>query len=134
MDKYSRRVVGWSYDPRKDVLLALQALNTAVRRRRPSAALVFQTDRGIEYAAGAFKQRIAELASPEHESARQVTDNALIESFFHSMNSDVFHGHRFDDDGVSMKSGEDSLQILLVVRPLHSCEDAHYGDERHSDE
>jgi len=30
MDKYSRRVVGWSYGPRKDVKLTLEALNRAV--------------------------------------------------------------------------------------------------------
>ena len=36
MDKYSRRVVGWSYGPRKDVNLTLKALNRAVHSRRPS--------------------------------------------------------------------------------------------------
>jgi len=55
MDKYSRRVVGWSYGPRKDVKLTLQALDSAVRARRPRSPIVFHTDRGIEYAAGAFK-------------------------------------------------------------------------------
>jgi len=33
MDKYSRRVVGWSYGPRKDVKLTLEALNRAVGSR-----------------------------------------------------------------------------------------------------
>ena len=37
MDKYSRRVVGWSYGPRKDVKLTLEALNRAVGSRRPSS-------------------------------------------------------------------------------------------------
>ena len=63
MDKYSRRVLGWSYGPRKDVALTLRALNSAVRRRRPKPGLVFHTDRGTEYAAAAFKRRLAELAS-----------------------------------------------------------------------
>jgi hypothetical protein len=36
MDKYSRRVVGWSYGSRKDVALTLRALNSAVRQRRPA--------------------------------------------------------------------------------------------------
>ena len=39
MDKYSRRVVGWSYGPRKDVKLTLEALNRAVRSRRPGAGV-----------------------------------------------------------------------------------------------
>ena len=49
MDKYSRRVLGWSYGPRKDVALTLRALNSAVRRRSPTNGLVFHTDRGTEY-------------------------------------------------------------------------------------
>ncbi len=99
MDKYSRRVVGWSYGPRKDVRLTLKALNKAVRTRRPDPSLVFHTDRGIEYAAGAFKERIAELGFTQSMNRPgKMTDNAFIESFFHSMKADVFHGYRFNDD------------------------------------
>jgi len=99
MDKYSRRVVGWSYGPRKDVKLTLQALNRAVHRRRPAPGLLFHTDRGIEYAAGAFKERIAELGIAQSMNRPgKVTDNAFIESFFQSMKSDVYHGRSFDDD------------------------------------
>jgi transposase InsO family protein len=99
MDKYSRRVVGWSYGPRKDVKLTLEALNRAVGSRRPRSAVVFHTDRGIEYAAGAFKDRIAELGFTQSMNRPgKVTDNAFIESFFHSMKSEVFHGYRFNED------------------------------------
>jgi transposase InsO family protein len=100
MDKYSRRVVGWSYGPRKDVKLTLEALNRAVRRRRPGAGVVFHTDRGIEYSAGAFKARLAELGFTQSMNRPgKVTDNAFIESFFHSMKSEIYHGLRFDEDG-----------------------------------
>jgi len=99
MDKYSRRVVGWSYGRRKDVKLTLEALNSAVRSRRPDHAVVFHTDRGIEYAAGAFKERLAELGFTQSMNRPgKVTDNAFIESFFHSMKSEVFHGCCFNDD------------------------------------
>jgi transposase InsO family protein len=29
---------------------------------------------------------------------REIGDNTFIESFFHSIKSDVIHGHTFDDD------------------------------------
>jgi putative transposase len=99
MDKYSRRVVGWSYGPRKDARLTLKALNRAVHSRRPSAGVVFHTDRGIEYSAAAFKERIAELGFIQSMNRPgKVTDNAFIESFFHSMKSETFHGYRFNED------------------------------------
>ena len=99
MDKYSRRVIGWAYGNRKDVALTLKALNRAVRYRKPSRGLIFHTDRGIEYAAGAFKARLAELGMTQSMNRPgKVTDNAYIESFFHSMKSEIYHGLRFEED------------------------------------
>ena len=99
MDKYSRRLLGWAYGRRKDVSLTLKALNRATRSRKPSRGLIFHTDRGIEYAAGAFKQRLAELGITQSMNRPgTINDNAYIESFFHSMKSDIVHGLRFKQD------------------------------------
>jgi putative transposase len=126
MDKYSRRVVGWSYGPRKDVGLTLRALNSAVRRRRAQPGLVFHTDRGTEYAGTAFKERLAELGFIQSMNRPgKMTDNAFIESFFHSMKSDIYHGVRFTDDvelRVALKSyvpfyNEDRLHSSLQYVP-----------------
>jgi len=123
MDKYSRRVVGWSYGPRKDVKLTLRALNSAVRSRRPGRDLVFHTDRGIEYAAGAFKDRVAELGITQSMNRPgKVTDNAFIESFFHSMKTDVYHGRRFDHDEEIRTVLKDYLPFYNRAR-LHSSLD-----------
>ena len=99
MDKYSRRILGWAYGKNKDVKLTLRALDRAVRYRKPSRGLIFHTDRGIEYAAGAFKQRLVELGITQSMNRPgKVTDNAYIESFFHSMKSDIVHGLTFTED------------------------------------
>ena len=99
MDKYSRRVLGWAYGRRKDVALTLRALNRAVRYRQPARGLIFHTDRGIEYAAGAFKERLAELGITQSMNRPgKVSDNAFIESFFHSMKSDIVYGLTFTRD------------------------------------
>ncbi len=99
MDKYSRRVLGWAYGRRKDVALTLHALNRTVRYRRPVQGLIFHTDRGIEYAAGAFKHRLTELGIIQSMNRPgKVTDNVYIESFFHSMKTDIVHGMSFNED------------------------------------
>ena len=108
MDKYSRRVVGWSYGRRRDVRLTLAALDRAVQSRRPGSGLVFHTDRGTEYAAIAFRERLAELGFTQSMNRPgKVTDNAFIESFFHSMKSEIYHGIRFGSDleaGAALKA------------------------------
>src|SRR5438093_6918520 len=82
MDKCSRRIVGWSLGRNKDVQLTLRALNRAVYNRRPRAGLIFHTDRGIEYAAGAFTLRLAHLGFTQSMNRPgKVTDNAFVESF-----------------------------------------------------
>ena len=99
MDRYSRRVIGWAYGQRKDVALTLEALNRAVRYRKAPRGLIFHTDRGIEYAAGAFKARLAELGITQSMNRPgKLNDNAYIESFFHSMKSEIYHGLRFEHD------------------------------------
>jgi len=99
MDKYSRRVLGWAYGKRKDVALTLRALDRAVRIRKPARGLIFHTDRGIEYAALAFKARLAQLGITQSMNRPgKVTDNAYIESFFHSMKTDIVHGLTFTED------------------------------------
>lgn len=61
--------------------------------------VVFHADRGIEYAAGAFQERIRELGSTQSMNRPgKVTDNAIIESFLHSMKTDIYHGQRHQTD------------------------------------
>jgi transposase InsO family protein len=81
---------------------------------------VFHTDRGIEYAAGGFKDRIAEFGFTQSmDRPGKMTDNAFIESFFHSMKADIFHGCRFDDDETVRALLEDYLPFYNRDR-LHS--------------
>ncbi len=99
MDKYSRRVLGWAYGKRKDVALTLRALDRAVCTRKPARGLIFHTDRGIEYAALGFKARLAELGITQSMNRPgKLTDNIHIESFFHSMKTDIVHGLTFNED------------------------------------
>jgi len=120
MDKYSRRVLGWAYGRRKDVALTLKALNRAVRSRKPQRGLIFHTDRGIEYAAGAFKQRLSELGITQSMNRPgKVTDNAYIESFFHSMKSDIVRGLTFTQDDEIESAVRDYVPFYNGTR-LHS--------------
>jgi putative transposase len=99
MDKWSRRIVGWSLGKHKDVRLTLRALNRAVANRHPRQGLIFHSDRGIEYAALAFRHRLAKLGFRQSMNRPgKMNDNAHMESFFHSMKAEVIHSRTFSDD------------------------------------
>lgn len=99
MDKYSRRVLSWALGRNKDARLTMRALDRAVHKRQPGPGLIFHSDRGIEFAAGAYKQRLAQLGIVQSMNRPgKMNDNVYIESFFHSMKSDIVHGMRFNHD------------------------------------
>jgi transposase InsO family protein len=99
MDRYSRRVVGWCLGVHKDTKLTVCALNRALLKRHPPEGLVFHSDRGIEYAAFEYRTRLAALGMVQSMNRPgKPTDNAHMESFFHSLKSDVIHGQRFHDE------------------------------------
>lgn len=107
MDRCSRRIIGWALGQQRNVVLTLRALNHAVAKRRPKPGLIFHTDRGIEYYANAFRERLAQLQITQSMNRPgKVTDNAFMESFFHSMKADVIHGCTFTEDS----------QLLSVLR------------------
>lgn len=121
MDRYSRRIVGWSLGRQKDARLTLAALNHAVVNRHPGPGLIFHTDRGIEYAAYAFRARLAGLRIVQSMNRpREVTDNAHMESFFHSMKTDVVHG-------VSVASPEELGRLLRRYIPYYNRVRLHSG-------
>ncbi len=112
MDRYSRRIVGWSVSVNKDAQLTLCAFNHAMHKRNPDRGLIFHSDRGIEYAAFAFKTRLAALGVRQSMNRRgRPTDNAHMESFFHSMKSDVIHG-------CDLKTDDD---LYRIVRRYIAC-------------
>jgi transposase InsO family protein len=96
IDQFSRRLVGWRLGRQRTMDLTLRALDHAIARRRPKPGLVFHPDRGNEYAAYAFRDRLACRGIVQSMNRPgSMADNAHMESFFHSMKSEVIHGISF---------------------------------------
>ena len=120
MDRHSRRVIGWRLDIRRDLGLTMAALNAAVARRKVSAGLIFHSDRGVEYSNYAFRARLAALGITQSmKRPREIGDNAFIESFFHSMKAEAFHGRSFVDDDALRLSVSRYIRRYNLTR-LHS--------------
>lgn len=99
MDKYSRRVVGWSLSPQRDADLTGGAMRLALRRRQPDSGLIFHSDRGIEYAAHRYRAVLRRNAMVQSMNRPgQMNDNAHMESFFHSLKTEYLYGKTFDTD------------------------------------
>jgi putative transposase len=84
VDVYSRFVVGWQAARSLRTDLALDALEMALwtRRTGPLAGLIHHSDRGVQYLAIRYTERLAEAGVlPSVGSRGDSYDNALAESF-----------------------------------------------------
>ena len=92
IDLYSRKVVGWSMSPSLERKLCLDALEMAIRNRRPKPGLVHHTDRGCQYTSQDY-QRVLEEHGMVCSMSRKGNcwDNAVAESFFATLKAEALY-------------------------------------------
>jgi putative transposase len=83
IDLFSRRVVGWSAQPRMTTDLALQALLAAVWRRKPKTKVMIHSDQGSQFTSREWQVFLSQHNLQASMSRRgNCHDNAVAESFF----------------------------------------------------
>jgi putative transposase len=94
LDVFSRRIVGWSIADHLRTELVVDALEMARWRRHPRGTIV-HSDRGTQYTAWAFGQRLraAGLLGSMGRVASAV-DNSMMESFWASMQRELLNRRR----------------------------------------
>jgi putative transposase len=96
LDLYSRAVIGWSMGTQLTATLAIEALQMAIRHRKPEAGTLYHSDRGVQYAAKEY-QRVLN----EHEIVCSMSrkgncwDNACVESFFSTLKVECVYQQRY---------------------------------------
>ena len=86
LDAWSRRVVGYAISRSIDARLTIAALDAAVRSRAPLAGCVHHSDRGLQYAALAYRKLLAEHKLAGSMGRRgNPYDSAKAESFMKTL-------------------------------------------------
>ena len=119
LDKYSRRIVAWSLSDKRDVRLTIKALERAVRNRGHHAGLIFHSDKGAEYVASGFRERLNRYGiSQSMNRIREMNDNAHVESFFQQFKTERIKRRHF-------KTLKDLRGILLEYTRYYNEERSH---------
>lgn len=83
IDLFSRRVVGWSMQPRMTTELALQALLAAIWRRKPKGTVLVHSDQGSQFSSREWRTFLSQHdLEPSMSRRGNCHDNAVAESFF----------------------------------------------------
>ena len=92
LDKYSRKIVGWSLSKRRNVDLTLNVFKRAARKRLIQPGLYFHSDRGSEYVATKYRNWLKDSGIIHSMNRKwKMNDNAEMESFFHQFKAERIH-------------------------------------------
>jgi transposase InsO family protein len=93
LDLGTRAVVGWAMRHTLERGLALDALEMAVRRRRPAPGVLHHADRGSQYACRDYRAQLAAHHMTCSMSRKgDCWDNAVAESFFATLKRELADG------------------------------------------
>jgi transposase InsO family protein len=96
MDLYSRRIVGWGMSERIDTALVLMAWHMAQEHRQAPRALIFHSDRGVQYASAEYRAALqAQGALPSMSRRACCYDNAAMESFWSTLKRELVYRRNF---------------------------------------
>ena len=96
LDLFSRKVIGWHVAPRHDVNLTINTFNKAYENRGCPEYVLFHSDRGSEYTAFSFRQRLDKCNVIQSFSKKGYPyDNACCESFFKQMKREELNRHHY---------------------------------------
>jgi len=124
LDAFSRRVVGWAMADHLRTELVLDALDMALFVRGPEAGLVVHSDRGCQFTSFAFGRRCEEAGVvPSMGSAGDAYDNALIESFFATLETELLDRVRFKSRRGARMEIFDFIEGFYNTHRLHSSLD-----------
>jgi putative transposase len=112
LDLASRRVVGWCAAAQLTQALTLRALHMALARRRPGSGLLHHSDRGAQYASGEYQALLAAHGIRCSMSrAGDCWDNAVLESFFATLKTELVHGARWPTREAAHRDLADYLNV-----------------------
>jgi putative transposase len=120
LERASRRVVGWALRPWLDQELTLSALRMALTHQRPAGGL-HHSDRGLQYAAHAYRQLLARAGfTPSMSRTGDCWDNAVVESFFATLTKELLVAGPFSTRDEARRQVFEFIEVWYNRQRRHS--------------
>ena len=122
IDLYSRAVMGWSIQPTMSRQLVCDALMMALWRRGFPRGVLFHSDRGSQYCSNDY-QSILNLYGLISSMSRKGNcwDNAIAESFFHSIKIELIYAERYATREIAKQSIFQYIEVYYNRVRRHSA-------------
>jgi len=101
--------------------LVCEALDAAVKARRPPPGLVFHSDRGSQYASRVFRRRLWRYRMRQSMSAKgNCWDNAVAESFFATLKKELVRNQAFPSRDAARSDVFEYIEVFYNRQRAHS--------------
>ena len=121
IDLFSRRVVGWSAQPRMTTDLALQALLAAVWRRKPKTRVMVHSDQGSQFTSREWQVFLGQHNLEASMSRRgNCHDNAVAESFFQLLKRESIRRHTYLTRDAARQDVFDYIEMFYTPKRKHT--------------
>lgn len=122
LDLYSRRIVGWAMSERIDTALVLLAYRMATLQRHSPQAVLFHSDRGVQYASAEFRAALAQSGALASMSRKACCyDNAAMESFWSTLKLELVYRREFATRAQARHEIFDYIEAFYNARRRHSA-------------
>jgi len=122
IDLFSRIVVGWDLSDSLDRHSMMYAFRKALWRRRPSKRLLVHSDRGVQYASTDFRELLTANGYVQSMSRKgNCWDNAVAESFFHTLKTQLTHHQIFTDRAQAEQALFNYIEVYYNRRRRYSA-------------
>jgi len=121
LDLFSRMVVGWALSNSLSSDAVLIALHRAIRSRCPEVGLIIHSDRGVQYACHDFRKLLDNYGFIQSMSRKgDCWDNAVAESFFSIIKSELIHQERFKGHQDTLAAVFEYIEVYYNGKRKHS--------------
>jgi len=122
LDLFSRQVVGWAMSDRLTSGFVVKAMYQAIGRRKPSSECIFHSDRGIQYASSDFRDILKAYGFVQSMSRKgNCYDNAVAESFFHTLKTEHVYDYRYETRAEARQSIFEYIEMFYNRQRRHSA-------------
>ena len=122
LDLFHRKVLGWAMDRWMTQQLVLDAFTMAMKNGRPGQGLSHHSDQGVQYVCKAFQARLNTTGIQCSMSRKgNCWDNAVAESFFHSLKVELIHGRNYHTRQEARIEIFDYIEVFYNRQRRHSA-------------
>ena len=123
MDLFSRRCVGWDLSREINALLALNALKTAINKRKEIGfeKLIHHSDQGVQYASDDYVELLEKNGIRISMSAKgNPYENAFAESFNKTLKVEEVYINEYETFEQALRNIKHFIEVVYNKKRLHS--------------